>query len=189
MAAAHVTLLLATALVATGTGARAADREAAEAARLADTAISFCTRADRLEPRERAATLERALELAARATERDDTLARAHFAVFCSLGRLVELRGLGWRTLGAVRRVRAAIDRAAELAPDDVDVLVGRGALLLRLPRFLGGDPEEGERCLRRALTLDPWHASGRQLLTQLTGAAPAAAADADLSSAALQTP
>ena len=66
--------------------------------------------------------------------------------------------------------MRESIERAAALAPNDVDILVGRGALLLRLPRLLGGDTAEAERCLRRALELDPWHAGARQYMAQLTG-------------------
>jgi hypothetical protein len=46
--------------------------------------------------------------------------------------------------------------------------LVGRGALLLRLPRFLGGDHQEAESCLERALRLDPWHTVARAYLDGL---------------------
>src|SRR5262245_36752239 len=181
-AAAHISLLIATALIALpGVGA-AADPEAE---RLAGDALALCTRADRLDAAERPAALERALALAERARARDEHLARAHFAVFCSLGRLVELRGIGLRTLGSVATVRESIERAAALAPNDVDILVGRGALLLRLPRLLGGDSTEAERCLRRAIELDPWHAGARQYLTQITGE-PLVAAPVPVSSAAL---
>jgi len=166
-AAAHISLLIATALIALPGVSPAADPEAE---RLAGNALALCTRADRLDAAARPAALERALALAERARSRDERSARAHFAVFCSLGHLVELRGIGFRTLGAVATVRESIERAAALAPNDVDILVGRGALLLRLPRLLGGDSAEAERCLRRALELNPWHAGARQYMARLTG-------------------
>jgi hypothetical protein len=181
-AALRISLVIAAALVAAPGMGVAADPEAE---RLADDSLTLCTRADGLEAGERGPALERALALAERARTRDDHLARAHFAVFCSLGRLVELRGIGLRTLGSVTAVREAIDRAAALAPNDVDVLVGRGALLLRLPRLLGGDTAEAEHCLRHALELDPWHAGARQYLAQLTGEPPVPPS-ASLSTAAL---
>jgi Tfp pilus assembly protein PilF len=37
-----------------------------------------------------------------------------------------------------------------------VDALVGKGALLMNLPRLLGGSRKKGEALLRRALALDP---------------------------------
>jgi hypothetical protein len=116
--------------------------------------------------------LRRGLALAERAAARDEGCARAHFAMFCTLGKLVDEEGIGWRTLGSVRRVRAAAERAVVLDPDDVDALVGKGALLLRLPRWLGGDREEAARCLERALAIDPWHAVGRGYLQVLDGEA-----------------
>jgi Flp pilus assembly protein TadD len=159
-AAVHVSLLMSVALVASARPATAADPEAEH---LAAAAIALCERADRLDVDERPALLHRALDLAERAVARDDTVARAHFAVFCALGKLVDHEGLGWR-------VRSAIERAVALAPDDVDALVGKGALLLRLPRLLGGDREAAERVLRRAVELDPWHAGARRYLAELRG-------------------
>jgi hypothetical protein len=166
-AAVHVSLLMSVALLASARPGTAADPEAE---RLAAAAIALCERADRLDVDERPALLHRALDLAERAVARDDTVARAHFAVFCALGKLVDHEGLGWRTLMAARRVRAAIERAVALAPDDVDALVGKGALLLRLPRLLGGDRKAAECVLRRAVQLDPWHAAARRYLAELRG-------------------
>lgn len=163
----RMSLLIAVVLAAAPEVARAADREAE---RLAEAAVALCARADRLAEGDRPTMLRRGLKLAERALARDETVARAHFAVFCTLGKLVDSEGIGWGTLGAVRRVRVAVERAVTLAPDDVDALVGKGALLLRLPRFLGGDASEAEVCLRRALQIDPWHAGGHRYLAQLHG-------------------
>jgi hypothetical protein len=162
-----MSLLISAVLALSPEVARAAD---AEADRLAEAAVALCSRADRLTEDDRPAMLRRGLRLAERALARDDGVARAHFAVFCTLGKLVDAQGLGWRTLGSVRRVRTAIERAVALAPDDVDALVGKGALLLRLPRVLGGDAREAEACLIRALQIDPWHATARGYLARLNG-------------------
>jgi hypothetical protein len=181
--AVHGSLLISLVLAAAPRLAVAADPEAE---RLAEAAVALCGRADRLPDDERPAMLRRGLKLAERARARDDTVARAHFAVFCTLGKLVDSEGIGWHTLGSVRRVRAAIDRAVALAPADVDALVGKGALLLRLPRLLGGDEREAEACLRRALQIDPWHASGRRYLAQLHADRVVVPAPTALSSASL---
>lgn len=140
----------------------AADETTPEGERLAHAAVDLCLRADGLGEPARRAMLQRGLVLAERAVAADDAYARAHFAVFCTLGKLVEADGISWRTLGAVRRVRLAAERAVALDPNDVDALVGKGVLLLRLPRLLGGDETEARRCLDRALALDPWHATAR---------------------------
>jgi hypothetical protein len=181
--AVHVSLLISLALAA---GPRLVGAADPEAERLAEAAVALCGRADRLPGGERRAMLRRGLQLAERARVQDETVARAHFAVFCTLGKLVDSEGIGWRTLGSVRRVRAAIDRAVALAPDDVDALVGKGALLLRLPHLLGGDEQEAETWLRRALQIDPWHVSARSYLAQLHPDGVVAPAPTALSSAAL---
>jgi len=162
---AHVVLAGAMMLAGSLVPAVAQDRDAA---RLAAASIELCKHAQTLPADEGRALLRRGLALAERAVERDDQDGRAQFAVFCNLGKLVELHGIGWGTFSDVRRVREAADRAVALAPDDVDALVGRGALLLRLPRFLGGDHQEAESCLVRALRLDPWHSVARAFLEGL---------------------
>src|SRR5262249_35682505 len=93
---------------------------------------------------------------AGRATPRD---AVAHFAVFCNLGKRLEMERHGggrFATLGDLRRVQREIDVTLTLAPDYPAALAAKGEMLVELPRLLGGDPREGERLLRRAATLDP---------------------------------
>ena len=80
----------------------------------------------------------------------------AHFALFCNAGKQVQLAGLSFGSLWKVRRLRREIDRAAELAPNDTDVLIAKGALLLSLPAVLGGDASAAERLLSRALSAEP---------------------------------
>ncbi len=150
-----------------------------DGARLAADAVALCMHADAVERDERAPLLRRGLALAEEAVVADEANARAHFAVFCTLGKLVDLDGLGWRTLETAARVRREVERAVALDPTDVDALVGNGVLLLRLPRMLGGDADEGVRCLERALQLDPWHAEARAQLWRLRGASEPVVLDA----------
>src|SRR6185436_14039748 len=55
----------------------------------------------------------------------------------------------------------------AAIAADDGDGLAGKGALLLNLPRLLGGDAAEGERLVRRALAIDPDYLGPRLTLVE----------------------
>jgi hypothetical protein len=43
--------------------------------------------------------------------------------------------------------------------------MTAKGALLIELPRFFGGDADEGEAWLRRALAIAPGHATARAYL------------------------
>ena len=105
----------------------------------------------------------------------DPTSALAHFAAFCNRGKRLQINGFSFSALGEVRRLRQEIDRAIELAPDWPEALAGKGAMLVALPRLLGGDVEEGERLLRRALTLDPSNVEASIILRELENDACAA--------------
>lgn len=122
---------------------------------LAEEALALCHAATRRDV-VREDVLARGLALAEAAVARDEADARAHLAVFCNLGRITRSRGVGLGTLADVRRLVRIIEVAARLSPDDPDVLAARGALLVELPRMLGGDPSTGEKLLRRALALAP---------------------------------
>ena len=122
----------------------------------AAAALERCAAADHAHGTARADLLQQALALAEEAVDADDADARAHFAVFCALGKQMRDAGLSVFNLGKLRRVRREIDRTLELAPDSADALVGKGALLRAMPRLLGGDLREAERLLRRALDVDP---------------------------------
>ena len=122
-------------------------------------ALELCDAADSAPPSDRAAILTRGLERAEEAAEANPLDATAHFAVFCNLGKRTDLRRrthgfLG--LLGDVGRARRELEEALILAPDDPAALAAKGQMLTELPRFLGGDPAEGERLLRRAAALGP---------------------------------
>jgi tetratricopeptide (TPR) repeat protein len=120
-------------------------------------ALAVCARAGKATSVEEKRKLyAHGLTLAEAAVKSDERDAKAHFAVFCNLGKEMQLRGVSVRSVTDVRRLRRAVDRTVELAPDYADALVGKGELLLDLPGVLGGDAKEGERLLRAALEVDP---------------------------------
>jgi hypothetical protein len=133
----------------------------------AATALALCCEADQLSGAERQRVLMRGLKLAQDAAVADPSDAQAHFAVFCNLGKQVQSRALGLRDLGAIGRLRHELDTALALAPDDAGALTAKGAMLLALPWFLGGDMRRGEELLRTALIKDPTNAAARRYLTQ----------------------
>ena len=106
--------------------------------------------------------LTRSLELAERATAADDGDALAHFARFCALGEQARRSGASLSSLVKLWAIRAEVDRTLELAPQFPGALYGKGALLVSLPRLLGGDPEAGEKLVLRALEIDPDYVGAR---------------------------
>jgi hypothetical protein len=133
----------------------------------AATALSLCCEADQLSGADRQRVLKRGLELAQDAAATDPSDAHAHFAVFCNLGKQVQSRTLGLRDLEAIGQLRHELDIALALAPDDGGALTAKGAMLLALPWFLGGDARRGEELLRRVLVKDPTNAAARRYLSE----------------------
>jgi tetratricopeptide (TPR) repeat protein len=129
---------------------------------LAREAISLCTQASEAAAEKQRTLLERGLATAERAVAAAEADPKAHFAVFCNLGRKLESEGAGLSSVKQIERLKQEIDRSLALAPDFVDALAGKGAMLVRLPRLMGGDAEEGERLIRRAVELAPEHPAAR---------------------------
>ena len=75
-------------------------------------------------------------------------------------------------TLGDLHRVQREIDVTLTLAPDYPAALAAKGQMLVELPRLLGGDAQEGERLLRRAVALDPDDTRMRLMLANVAQAA-----------------
>src|SRR5215470_7092931 len=135
------------------------------AAGAAATALALCCEADQLSGEQRQHALIRGLELAREAAGADPDDAQAHFAVFCNLGKQVQSRALP--NLEVISRLRHELDTTLALAPGDADALAAKGAMLLALPWFLGGDVRQGERLLRTALIKDPNNAAARRYLAE----------------------
>lgn len=122
-------------------------------------ALALCHEADQVSVAERSAVLARGLDRAEEAVRADPQDAVAHFAVFCNLGKRLEMKRRGggvFATLGELGRAQKEIDMALSLAPDYPAALAAKGEMLVELPRLFGGDPREGERLLQRAVALDP---------------------------------
>jgi thioredoxin-like negative regulator of GroEL len=133
--------------------------------------LALCNRADSLLGDEREQLLARGMALAEGALSADALDARAHFAAVCNLGKQMEAAGIGLGQLVSLRRLRRELDATLELAPGDADTLVAKGALLLHLPRLLGGDVAEAEGLLRRALAAEPDNGTARCYLAQALSA------------------
>ena len=119
-------------------------------------ALAHCDAIDEMVDGEREAALDRGLALAEAAVAADGGDARAHFALFCHLGKRMERAGISLRQITDLRRLKRELDLTLALAPGDPDALIAKGALLLKLPRLLGGDSDEAESLLRQALVVEP---------------------------------
>jgi tetratricopeptide (TPR) repeat protein len=137
----------------------ASDSAGSETAR---ASLALCEESATAPAVQREQMLARGVALAEEAIRADDSDAKAHFALFCSLGRKLEADGAGLSAVAELRRLRQAIERSLELAPDFIDALVAKGALLAKLPWLLGGDTKEAERLVRRAVSLAPGFAPAR---------------------------
>ena len=138
-------------------------------------AVALCHQADQVPVAERSAVLARGLARAEEAVRANPRDALAHFAVFCNLGKRLDMERHGgglFATLGDLHRVQREIDITLALAPDYPAALAAKGEMLLELPRLFGGDPREGERLLRRAVALDPDDTRMRLMLANVAQAA-----------------
>jgi hypothetical protein len=127
--------------------------------------MELCQRAETESHDVRVETLTHGLAIAQAAVAADERDGLAQFALFCNLARRIRQGGLRLGSPFEVMRALRALDRAVALAPTDADVMTAKGALLIELPTFLGGDAEEGETWLRRALAIAPDHATARAYL------------------------
>ena len=128
------------------------------------TALAICLQADELAGEERRRVLVRGLELAEDAVAADELDAKAHFAVFCNLGKQMREAGTVRQSL-AIGRLKRELDSALALDPDDPQLLVAKGAFLVELPPVFGGDAERGKALLRAALAKDPSNRDARRYL------------------------
>ena len=150
--------------------AAAAAAELESAGPAAREALRICEDADRLPAAERAARLALGLAQAEAAVQADPRDAAAHLAVFCNIGKRLRHRG-GWGLLTAfsdLRKAREAVDAALAVAPDYPGALAGKGQMLAELPHWLGGDQQEAERLLRRAVAIEPGDARMRLMLADI---------------------
>jgi tetratricopeptide (TPR) repeat protein len=103
---------------------------------------------------ERRASYAKALEHAERAVQLLPNDAEAHFLVFGSEGRLAQMDGLATAAL-KLAALNRQLDEVLRLDPNHANALAARGGMMMKLPRLLGGDSEEGLAYLERAVSLD----------------------------------
>ena len=126
-------------------------------------ALTQCLDSSRIEDdAQREDVLQRGLDAAERAVAENPNDAKAHFAVFCNLGRKLADDGASLAGVANLSRLQSEIDRTLALEPGFVDAIAAKGAFLVKLPSLLGGDADEGERLLRRAVQLARDHAPAR---------------------------
>ena len=130
-------------------------------------ALKQCDAIDAMAESDRDVAIERGLTAAEAAVDANAADGRAHFAVVCYLGKRMGRAGISFRQISDLRHLRRELDVTLTLAPDDADALLAKGALLLRLPRLLGGDPGEAETLLRRALAFEPDNTAARCFLAE----------------------
>src|SRR5574337_157666 len=106
----------------------------------AKQSLVLCDQVDDLPADDKGAALRRGIQLAEDAVAADNQDAKAHFALFCHLGRQMQVDGVSFSSWSTYRRLRRELDATLALAPNDPDALAAQGALLLHLPRLLGGD-------------------------------------------------
>lgn len=101
------------------------------------------------------------------AIEKDDLSPNAHFALFCNLGEQLRIDGESLTSLLGFRRMMKELNRTLELDPDHLDALSARGAVLVRIPGFMGGDKEKGETLLRQVIVREPTSVNARLSLAK----------------------
>ena len=130
-------------------------------------ALKQCDAVDEMRESERDAAIALGLAKAEATVDADARDARGHFAVVCYLGKRMERAGISLRQITDLRRLRRELDTTLALAPGDADALLAKGALLLKLPRLLGGDTDEAETLLRQALVAEPDNTAARCYLAE----------------------
>ncbi len=139
------------------------------ASTLAQQALNECEAGRQIADRDqRAQRFARGEQIAERAVALDEHCAQAHFALFCNRGETMRLDGESIRNVIALRGLIRELDRTIELEPDHAGALSAKGTFLVRLPRLLGGDMEQGEAILHRVITLDPTAVNARISLARV---------------------
>lgn len=142
--------------------------EGASAPDLAHQALSECEQGRKATTRDdREAHFHRGQRLAEQAVAADDNNASAHFSLFCNMGELMRIDGESISSIFQLRRLMGELDRTLAIDPGHTDALSSKGQLLVRLPRLLGGDVQQGEAMLRQVIQKDPNAVASRLALAK----------------------
>jgi cytochrome c-type biogenesis protein CcmH/NrfG len=80
----------------------------------------------------------------------------------------MRLDGESIRDVLGLRALLRELDRTIELEPNHPGALSAKGTFLVRLPRLLGGNVDQGEAMLHRVITLDPTAVTARISLARV---------------------
>jgi hypothetical protein len=116
----------------------------------------------------RLAHFQRGQVLGEQAITADEKYPDAHFSLFCNLGELLRVDGESLTSVFGLRRMMNELDRTLELAPHHIDALSAKGTLLVKLPRILGGNSQEGERLLQQVVNQAPRAVNARLALAKV---------------------
>ena len=97
----------------------------------------------------------RGKNLAEQAVAIDANNAEAHFALFATWGRWLQVDGW-FKNSYRLPALWTELNRTLELDPVHPDALAAKGGLFLELPRLLGGDAGKAQGYLEQAIKLDP---------------------------------
>ncbi len=129
-----------------------------EATRLAADAERYLRAAERYPEADSPEQLRlygKAEAIADEAIQLDGQNATAHFVFFASRGRRLISEG-GLAATLKMTSLNQHLTRALELDPNYANALAAKGGILLDLPFYLGGNAEEAERYLAKAVSLNP---------------------------------
>jgi len=139
------------------------------AGELSSKALQECTQGRVAPEREvRLAHFQRGQALGEQAITADEKYPDAHFSLFCNLGELLRVDGESLTSVFGLRRMMNELDRTLELAPHHIDALSAKGTLLVKLPRILGGNSQEGERLLQQVVNQAPRAVNARLALAKV---------------------
>lgn len=113
------------------------------------------------------ASFTRGEQLADQAIALDDNLVDAHYGRFCNLGESLRVDGEKITSVFKLKDLMRELDKTLALDPNHVEALATKGALLVQLPRLLGGDVPKGEQMLRKVVRLDDNAVNSRIVLAK----------------------
>jgi tetratricopeptide (TPR) repeat protein len=116
---------------------------------------------------ERMLAYEQGAGFAKRLWEKEPDMADAHFLYAANLGSLAQIQGMmegAW----LLDDIRKHVEWTLQLNPEHAQALQFLGGLLGELPWILGGDPDEAQEYLEKAIEIDGRFTNARILLAKL---------------------
>ena len=110
---------------------------------------------------------EEGARAARRSLDIDDRSADAHFLYAANRGSAARLRGMSAGPF-VLKEIKDHVSRAIELDPGHARALQMMGGLLAELPWVLGGNGDDAQRYLQRAIAADPNYTNARLMLAKL---------------------